>query len=401
VENVPAAIDHRVRKQVDDLVGAGYRVTLVTSRDPGNAQFRPLGVTVLEYPAPAEPTGAAGYLREYGLAFAWAAALSARARLGGRVDVVQLCQPPDIYFPLARVLAWSGTSVVVDQRDLMPEVFAARYGRREGAVPTVLRWLERRTQRAARHTIVVNDYLRDRVVGAGARPDRVTIVRNGPVLARVDAARPDPAVRAAHGALCCWIGKMGRQDRLDLLLEVIAELVHRRGRRDCRFVLIGDGECLDELRTQASELGLDPWVSFPGWLPEAEVFAHLAVADLGLDTSLQVEVSPVKVLEYLAFGLPVVAFDLPETATLARDAGVLVPPGDVGRFADEVAALLDHPARRAELGRVGRGRLRTELCWERQAGSYLAVIDEAAGRAGRPAAPDRAVLAAADATMAG
>jgi glycosyltransferase involved in cell wall biosynthesis len=379
VENVPAAIDHRVRKQVDDLLGAGYRVSVITSRHPGNSQLRRPGVTVLEYPAPAEPAGAAGYLREYGLSFAWAAALAARARLRGRVDVVQLCQPPDIYFPLARVLAWSGATVVVDQRDLMPEVFSARYGRRDGAVPTVLRWLERRTQRVARHTIVVNDYLRNRIIGAGAQPEQVTIVRNGPVLARVAAARPDPATRAGFGRLCCWIGKMGRQDRVDLLLEVIAELVHGRGRRDCRFVFIGDGECLDELRARASDLRLDPWVSFPGWLPERDVFAHLATADLGLDTSLQVEVSPVKVLEYLAFGLPVVAFDLSETAALVRDAGTLVEPGDVGRFVDEMVALLDDPRRRAELGRAGRDRIRAELCWEQQAVSYLAVIARAAG----------------------
>jgi glycosyltransferase involved in cell wall biosynthesis len=266
----------------------------------------------------------------------------------------------------------------------MPELFVARYGDRRAGVLRVLRWLERRTQRAARYAIGVNDYLRDRIVAAGAAPDRVAVVRNGPVLARVDAARPDPALRAGFRFLCCWSGKMGRQDRVDLLLDAIAELVHRHGRRDCRFVLLGDGECLVDLRAQAARLGLDRWVHFPGWVTEAEVFAHLASADLGLDTSLQAEVSPVKALEYLAFGVPVVAFDLPETLALVRGAGVLVPPGDVHRFATETAALLDDPPRRSALGGAGRRRVVDELCWERQAEVYVAVVGRAAGRAGPP-----------------
>lgn len=381
VENIPLCADHRVRKQVDTLLAAGYRVSVITRRDPGNAAYRRMpGLTVLEHPPPPEPGRAIGYLREYGAAFIRAAALSAAVRLRDRVDVVQLCQPPDIYFPLAHVLRWSGATVVVDQRDLMPELFTARYGPRRTGVLASLRWLERRTQHVARYAITVNDYLRDRMVQAGARPERVAVVRNGPVLARVAAARPDPALRAGFDYLCCWVGKMGRQDRVDLLLDAIAELVRSGGRRDCRFALLGDGECLDELRTQATRLGLDPWVAFPGWLTEPEVFTYLASADLGLDTSLQAEVSPVKAMEYLAFGIPVVAFDLPETAPLVRGAGVVVPPGDLRGFAAQTTALLDDPARRRGLGSVGRGRAAGELCWERQAEAYLAVIDRAARR---------------------
>jgi glycosyltransferase involved in cell wall biosynthesis len=280
---------------------------------------------------------------------------------------------------------------VVDQRDLMPELYVARYGRPNPAVLSVLGWLERRTQHVARHAIAVNGSLRDRAVRAGARPDRVAIVRNGPVLARVAAARPDPALRAGGDFLCCWVGKIGRQDRLDLLLRAVAHLVHDLGRRDSRFAVIGDGECLDEMRAFASDLGLDPFVEFTGWLSEQDVFAHLASADIGLDASTQAEVSPVKAMEYMAFGLPVVAFDLPETAALVGGAGVLVPPQDVERLAREVAALLDDPDRRAALGGVGRRRVAAELCWEMQALTYLRVIDQAVAdsrRGGRRAHPE-------------
>jgi glycosyltransferase involved in cell wall biosynthesis len=180
---------------------------------------------------------------------------------------------------------------------------------------------------------------------------------------------------------------MGRQDRVDLLLEAIRYFVHVLGRHDTRFVLLGNGECHDELRARATALDLAGWVRFPGWLSEQDLFTHLATADVGLDASLQVEVSPVKVMEYMAFGVPVVAFDLPETTALLRGAGVGVPAGDVVGLAEALSALLDDPDRARALGDVGAQRIADELGWEHQAAVYLAAIDRVA--APRRAAPGR------------
>jgi glycosyltransferase involved in cell wall biosynthesis len=385
VENVPLGIDIRVRKQVRDLLGGGYRVSVVTRRDPQNASYRGLpGMRVLEYPAPPEPGSALGYVREYAAAFAWAAALSMAVRLRGRVDVVQFCQPPDVYFPLGWLLRWSGAKVVIDQRDLMPELFAARYEQPRPAVMSALRWLERRTQRVCHNTISVNGYLRRRLIGAGAAGDRVAVVRNGPILGRVGRTAADPSLRDGHHFLCCWTGKMGRQDRVDLLLRAVAHIVADLGRTDCRFAILGDGEALDDLRSESARLGLEPWVTFPGWLPEQQVFTYLATADLGLDTSLQNEVSPVKVMEYMAFGLPFVAFDLQETRVIGAGASALITPGDVESLAEEIVTLLDDPARRAEMGAAGRLRVREELAWERQVPVYLGVIDSLSRKGPEP-----------------
>src|SRR5215218_3486110 len=167
---------------------------------------------------------------------------------------------------------------------------------------------------------------------------------------------------------------MGRQDRLDLLLEALDVLVHDLGRTDCHVAILGDGECLEETRSLCANLGLQRHVSLPGWLPERQVFAYLATADVGLDTSLQAEVSPVKVLEYMAFGLPVVAFDLQETRAIATGAGRLVSRGDVRQLAAEISRLLDCELDRRALGAVGRARVADDLCWERQRVHYLRVV---------------------------
>jgi glycosyltransferase involved in cell wall biosynthesis len=381
VENVSLAVDTRLRKQVSDLLGAGFQVTVVTRKDVNNVRYRTTpGLTVLEYPVPADRAGVTGYVLEYLVSFFWAAVLLLRLRLRGRIDVLQVCQPPDVYFPLCWLLRWLGAPIVADQRDLMPEVFAARYDHPRPAMMAALRWLERRTQRVADETVCVNEYLRDRLVAAGAAPERVSVVRNGPVLERVQRAVPDPALKGEHRFLICWIGKMGRQDRVDLVIRVAEHIVRDHGRTDCGFAVLGDGECLEELRSLTAELGLQRWVHFPGWLPEDEVFGHLASADLGIDTSLQEEVSPVKAMEYMALGLPVICFDLQETRRITLGAAVLVRPGDTDMLAKELLNLLDDPQARNRLGSAGRRRVREELSWERQVVGYLDVIRRAAAR---------------------
>ena len=228
------------------------------------------GMKVLEYPPPREPGSKLGYIGEYGVSLGWAAVLSLAVRLRGPINIVQFCQPPDIYFPLGWILRGLGAKVVADQRDLMPELFAARYGQSNPAIMSVLRWLERRTQRVAQHTLCSNETFRGRLIEAGARPERVTIIGNGPVLSLIQAASADRTLRGQHKFLCCWIGEMNRQDHVDLLLRIVAHIVHDLGRTDCGFAVIGDGECLEEARAQSARLGLEAWVDLPGWLPQEQ-----------------------------------------------------------------------------------------------------------------------------------
>jgi glycosyltransferase involved in cell wall biosynthesis len=376
VENVPFCVDTRLRKQVDSLLQHGYRVTVVTRREEGNQVHRGTpGLRLLEYPALPDGEGTLGYLVEYAASFLAAAVLSLRVCLGERVDVVQFCQPPDVYFPLAWCLRALGCKILVDQRDLMPELYVARFGHVQ---PVLMRLFDRLAgwnYGAADRVLCVNRYLERYALARGASPSAVRIVRNGPVLARIERAVATPALREAS-YLCCWVGKMGRQDRLDLLLALADRLVHGLGRTDWHLAILGDGECLDETKATAARLGLEPWITFTGWVPEDVVFRYLATADVGLDTSLQVEVSPVKAMEYMGAGLPFAAFDLPETRAIAEGAAALVPPGDVDALASAVNMLLDDREQRSAMGRRGHERVAEELAWEHQAVVYVDVVDQ-------------------------
>jgi glycosyltransferase involved in cell wall biosynthesis len=92
-----------------------------------------------------------------------------------------------------------------------------------------------------------------------------------------------------------------------------------------------------------------------------------------------------KTMEYMAFSLPVVAFDLRETRVSAADAAHYVRPNDVAEYARAVVELVDDPVSRQEMGRRGRERVEQHLSWEHQQQGYLRVFDDLVGRgAGAP-----------------
>lgn len=378
LENEAVSQSHRVSKQINTLLEAGYRVAVVTRKHPGNRGYRDRpGVQLLEYPPPADAKGQVDYLAEYGYSFLAAAFLSFRAMLSERIDVVQFCQPPDVYFPLAWALKRLGVRILIDQRDLLPELYAARYGRVRPILLSTLQICEHLSHRSAQRIICTNEYQRNRAINeSGLTPTSVSVIRNGPLLTHVDDAWNDESLKNGHRYLCCWVGVMGHQDRTDLLVLSVDYLVHELGRKDCGFVIIGYGECLVSTQALVRGLNLDEWVHFTGALPAKEVFQYLATADLGVDTGLQSDISPVKIFEYMAFGIPVVAFDLQETRALCEGAAVLAEPGDTKAHARAIDALLSNPQQHQELARVGQAKVREELAWDHQACIYVGVIEQ-------------------------
>ncbi|MEO6885940.1 MAG: glycosyltransferase family 4 protein [Jatrophihabitantaceae bacterium] len=371
VENVSLARDHRLRKQSDTLVKAGYRVTVICRRDPGNQANA--GIRVRDYRPPADGRSKLGFAREYGYSLVRASWLIARTFATDRFDAVQISGTPDLYFAIAAPFRRLGARLVFDQRDLSPELYELRYGRR-GAAYRALLWLERASYRSADHVITVNRSLEHVAYERGGLAlGQVSIVGNGPVLARTRSAVARPELRHGRRYLCCWIGVMGPQDRVELALAAVHELVTRLRRTDCHFAFVGDGETRVQCEQVAASLGLEAYVCFPGWLAEANAFDYLATADVAIEPNLEQIVSPVKAMEYLAFGLPFVAFDLTETRALAGDAAAYAEPGNVHEMADRLDALLDDPDRRSRMSLAGRELAEEHVAWECQEQTYLRI----------------------------
>lgn len=401
VQNLPVPLDRRVWLECQALVASGIGVSVICPKGPGDPSFAVIdGVPVHKYrPAPAT-SGLLSYLFEFVYSWIRTALLSIRVRRRDGFDVIQACNPPDTYWALARLWRRRGVRFVYDQHDLNPEVFRSRFGEPRGLVATAqyrtLTWLERSTYRTADEVVSTNEsYRRIAVERGGLAPERVTVVRSGPDTSRMRPRAAEPELRKGRRHLAVYLGIMGPQDGVDVALHAMDDLVRRQGRDDVHLALLGFGDSLPGLQKLATELGLDDRVTFTGRADAELIARYLSTASLGVcpDPSNPLnDVSTMnKVMEYMAFAVPVVTFDLAETRVSAGDTGVYVAPdrGAAG-LAEEMARLLDDEDRRVELALAARRRAATELDWAEQAVQYVGVHRRVLGlppaeRAARPA----------------
>jgi glycosyltransferase involved in cell wall biosynthesis len=389
VQNMPVPLDRRVWQECQTLRDAGYGVSVICPRGEGQRAHQVIDdVHVHTYSPPPATSGALSYLVEFAYCWAMTLVLSLRIKRRHGFDVIQACNPPDTYFLLALLYRPFGVRFVYDQHDLCPEVYASRFRREDGLVLSALKGFERATYRTADHVIVTNESYRAVALRRGhLDPSSVTVVRSGPDPQRMVRRAPEPELRHGRRYLCCWLGIMGPQDGVDLLLDSILAVIEDLGRRDCHFALLGYGDCLDDLRARTTELGLDEWVTFTGRADASTIAAYLSTADVGLSADPLSPLNDVstmnKTMEYMAYELPVVAYDLKETRVSAERAAIYVEPNDTLAYAKAISDLLDSPNQRVEMGQLGRRRIETDLAWQRQAPAYVAAFDGVTRR-GRP-----------------
>ncbi|MDX6205689.1 MAG: hypothetical protein QOF39_1746 [Frankiales bacterium] len=384
--------DRRVWMESVALVQAGMDVSVICPAMEGQKLRERLeGVEVFRFAAPADSGTAAGFVRSYAVSWLRVARLTMRVWRQQPFQVLQACNPPDTYFLLALLLKPLGVTFLFDQHDLCPEVYIDRFGRPSRLMLTVLRLLERLTHLVAHEVITVNESCRTLLLGrTSTKPSHLSVVRTGADLDRLHDVGVEEPLRRGARYLCCYLGEMAPQDGVEMVLRTAHELVVRRGRRDIGFALLGYGELLDDLRQLSAELGLADAVTFTGRADDAVISAYLSTADIALQpdvkTSFNDCCSMLKTIEYMAFGLPVVAFDLTETRRSVGEAGTYVISETPEAYADAVEALLDDEEGRAEMSRIGRARSRGELAWEPQKKTYVEVVSSLCARASRKAA---------------
>ena len=380
VQNLPVPFDRRVWLECQALVSAGYQVAVVCPKGERDPSFQVIDSVELYKYRPYAPGGSKlSFVTEYVYSFAATARLTLRARRSGRFAAMQACNPPDIFWPIALLLrVLDRTVFVFDHHDLCPELYLSRFPEGPQLPYRALRWLERRTHRTAKHVIATNGSYRDIAIRrSGKSPADVTVVRTGPDSERLVRGEAKPELRRGHKYLAAYIGVMGPQDGVDIVVRAAHSVVHELHRDDIAFTLIGKGDCFDELVALRDQLGLAGHVEFTGRAPDALVADIMSTADLGLSPDPKNPLNDVstmnKTMEYMAYELPVVAFDLHETRVSAGDAAVYVTPNDVHEFAKAVVDLVDDEPRRAQLGKVGRVRVEQELAWSHQEQAYLDV----------------------------
>ena len=380
VQNLPVPFDRRVWLECRALVSAGHQVAVVCPKGDGDPSYQVVDTVEIYKYRPYAPGGSKlSFISEYAYSFLATARLTLRARRSGRFAAIQACNPPDIFWPIALLLrALDRTVFVFDHHDLCPELYESRFPDGPRLPYRALRALERRTHRTARHVIATNGSYRDVAIRrSGKSPADVTVVRTGPDPARLVRGEVKPELRRGRRYLAAYIGVMGPQDGVDIVVRAADVVVHQLKRDDIAFTLIGKGDCFDELVALRDQLELAGHVEFTGRAPDSLVAEIMSTADIGLSPDPKNPLNDVstmnKTMEYMAYELPVVAFDLRETRISAGDAAVYVTPNDVDEYAKAIVDLIDNEPRRAQLGKIGRVRVEQELAWSHQQRSYLDV----------------------------
>ncbi len=380
VENLPVPFDRRVWLECQALISDGHQVDVVCPKGKGDPSHEVVDtVELYKYRLYAPGSSKISFLAEYAHAFLATAWLTLKARRSGRFGVIQSCNPPDIFWPIAMALrVLDGTRFVFDHHDLSPEMYESRFPGGPRLPYRALRFLERWTHRTADHVISTNESYRDIAVKRSGKPATdVTVVRTGPDPDQLKRGQPCPELRRSRRYLAAFIGVMGPSDGVDIVVRAADIVVNQFGRDDIAFTLIGSGDCFRELVAMRDELGLARHVEFTGRAPDELVAQVMSTADVGLSADPKNPLNDVstmnKTMEYMAFELPVVAFDLRETRVSAGDAAVYVTPNDVHEYAAAIVALMDDESARARMAKLGRIRVEQELAWSHQREAYLGV----------------------------
>ncbi len=388
-ENLPLPFDRRVWLELNALRAAGYDVCAICPMgENGTAPHEVInGIELWRYPPPPPARGAISYAWEFLYCWLQSARLSVVVLARRGFDVIHAANPPDTFWAIAAFYKLFGKRYVFDHHDLCPELYLSRFGEeRAGSfLHRALRLLEWAQFRTADLVISTNESYRQVALQRGGLPaHRVFVVRSGPSRERFATVRPvEEGLRRGRRFLVAYLGVMAPQDGVDHLLRAAQLLVRDRGRNDILFTLIGAGDSFEDLNRLARELGLEDCVQFTGRIPDADVERILATADVCVCPDPQSPLNDVstmnKVLEYMACGRPIVAYDLREHRFSAAEGALYARPNREDDLAAKIATLLDNPEQRRTMGAYNRQRFLERMAWEFSAGELLRAYETLCG----------------------
>lgn len=397
--------DTRVANEASLLSDAGYQITVIALRRHDQKRHETLnGVDVYRVPTLElfNKTSSAntsrmkrlllklkafvGYTVEYCYFTMACLVVSGYIFVSRGFDVIHGHNPPDTLFLVALPFKLLGKKFVFDQHDLCPELYRSRYGAAEGFATRLLKILEWCSLKLADVTVATNEsYKQIQIARANKNPRDIFIVRNGPDQMRMTPVAPSARLRGMNKHILCYIGSLNPQDGVDHLLRALRHLLYELKRSDFHCVIMGSGDSLQDLRDLAEKLQLNGCVDLAGFVSDEDLQANLAAADICVDPDPSSPLNDVstwiKVMEYMAYAKPIVAFDLKETRFSAGDAAVYVQPNKEAEFAQAITQLMEQPELRKKMGAHGRRRVEQELQWNKVGRNLLKAYETLLGKA--------------------
>src|SRR5690606_26463447 len=389
VENLPVPFDRRVWAEATTLAQHGYTVSVISPKGKGfEADYELLdGVHVYRHDLPPEGNSAGGYLREYGSALWNELRLALKVRRERGIDVLHGCNPPDLIFLVAWAMRPFGVRYLFDHHDIRPELYEAEFDKR-GLLWKAMVLFEWLTFKTASVSIATNEsYAGIARRRGGMKAEDVFVVRSGPKIEKLEIRPPKEELKKGARHLIGYVGVIGQQEGLDLLVEAAEHMIRRMGRTDVHFGIVGGGPALEEIRADVKTRGLEDHFTFTGRAPDDLLLDMLNTADVCVNPDRVTPMNDLstmnKIMEYMTLAKPIVQFELKEGRASAAEASLYARPKDIVDFAEKIASLLDDPGKRAEMGRIGRERVQAALSWAHSVPNLLAAYDRIFAKIGR------------------
>ena len=383
VENLPVPYDRRVWQEALTLKAAGFDVSVLGPATKSHPKLRETleGINIYRYPMLVEGRTRFGLVQEYVWSFICIFLCSLYISTRRQFSIVHFANPPDIFFPVLRFWRFFGKKIVFDHHDLTPELFMTKFRTTRSPVLRLFYFAERRTLRVAHKVISTNESYRDVAIRRGGRSaDDVVVVRNAPDPARFNILPPKNEWKRSCRHLVAFLGEIGEQDGVDILVRAMKAIRNRLGRGMAHCVIMGGGPFHDAIVHYAEAEGVSDLITFTGRADNQTISEVLSTADIGVDPcpySVHSDISTAtKIMEYMFFSLPIVAFDLTETRRSGGDdVALYARRNDELDFAEKIMHLIDQGEERYRRGKLGRERLNTVLAWSSSAKSLVTLMN--------------------------
>lgn len=368
VENLPVPFDRRVWQEANTLKDNGAKVSIICPIMKGYTKRYEVinDIEIYRHPLPLEASGALGYLLEYSAALFWEFILSWRVFFKKRFQIIHGCNPPDLIFLTAAWFKPFGVKYIFDHHDINPELYIAKYNKK-GFFYKLMLLFEYMTFKSAKYSIATNESYKEIAIRRGKKKaEEVQVVRSGPKLDRLKLLPPSELYKKGRKYLVGYVGVIGEQEGIDLLLKSIQYIVEKR--MDVQFAIIGGGTDVEKLKKLSLNMGLADYVDFYGRVDDDVLIRVLNTADICVNPDKPTEMNNLstmnKIMEYMALKKAIVQFDLKEGRFSAQNASLYASNDSTDDFADKIIYLIDNKEIRDKMGEYGYNRVLNELSWE-------------------------------------
>jgi glycosyltransferase involved in cell wall biosynthesis len=387
-QDMTSPLDRRVWLEANTLKDFGCNVVIVC---PNSRMFPKLketidGISIFRYPQLIEGKSIVTTALEYLIASFFLFFYHIWIVFKCKVNVIQYCNPPDFLFMFGFLAKRAlGVSLIFDQHDLSPELLLTKGFSKKSILYKLLDKLETLCMKNVDAVVFAShSFLIKSVQKKALRTTNYNVIKTGP---KRDFGKSYERLEFKNEEIdfsVGYVGRMGSQDNLSVLLEAISIIVFEFNFTKIELKLVGDGpECL-KLRNLAKKLRIERHVQFLGYISEetriSRVLKECTIAVCpDFPNEMNSKASMNKITEYMALELPIVQFNLEENVRTSGGFSKVVKENSSYALASAIMELLNDSELRSHLAKGAKDRFLKLLCWESQEKKLLEVYARVLG----------------------